>query len=290
MQIRIQKNLEGPSGPMLLDLDLNIEKGQFLTLYGPSGAGKTSTLQMISGLMRPDHGTIYFDGQPWVDISKNIHIKPQLRKVGYVFQDYALFPNMTVKQNLVFALSKNSSSKSIMDIMDIMEIGNLQSRKPDTLSGGQRQRVAIARALVQQPQLLLLDEPFAALDLKIRLRLQDYLGEVHRTYGLTTILISHDIGEIHKLSNRVVSLEQGKIAKQGTPSEVFVGHNLSGKFKFKGEVLHIEKNEVVYIVSVLIHNEVVKVIAQGSEIENLEIGDAVMVASKAFNPIIYKIQ
>ncbi|WP_422351759.1 ATP-binding cassette domain-containing protein [Flagellimonas sp.] len=289
INIQIQKQLDGPEGPMLLDLDLQVPLGQLITLYGPSGAGKTTTLKILSGLMQPETGKIEVDNSVWLDTSKKIRLKPQQREIGYVFQDYALFPNMSVLQNLEFAQPKDKDSGIVQELIQIMELGNIQDRKPDTLSGGQQQRVALARALVQQPKLLLLDEPLSALDLKIRLKLQDYLLQVHRKYKLTTLLISHDIGEIHRLSDWVVVLEEGKVIRQGSPSEIFINQNLSGKFKFKGEVLRIEKNEVVYIVTVLIQNEVVKIIAQESEVKNLDIGDAVIVASKAFNPIIYKV-
>jgi molybdate transport system ATP-binding protein len=171
-----------------------------------------------------------------------------------------------------------------------MELGELQDRKPETLSGGQKQRVALARALVQRPEILLLDEPLAALDIKIRLKLQDYLLKVHREFNLTTLLISHDLGEIIKLSNRVYLLEKGKISRQGSPTEVFVSSEISGKFKFTGEILRIEPQEVVFIVTILIETSVVKVIAQESEVRELKVGDKIMVASKAFNPVIFKIR
>jgi len=134
-----------------------------------------------------------------------------------------------------------------------------------------------------------LDEPLSALDRKIRAKLQNYILSIHRKFNLTTILISHDIGEIHKLADRVILLEEGQVVKTGTPTEIFINKKLSGKFKFIGEVLRIEKEEVVYIVTVLIQNQIVKVIAQAEEINDLQTGDQVMVASKAFNPIIYKI-
>lgn len=290
IEIRINKKLNGPEGEMYLNLDIGIEKGHLVTLYGESGAGKTSTLRILSGLLKPEKGFIKVDGKVWFDSEKKINLKPQERNIGYVFQDYALFPHMTVKQNLEFGTGALSDSWLVSELMDIMELGKLENRRPNTLSGGQKQRIALARALAQQPQILLLDEPLAALDLKIRLRLQDYLQQAHRKFGLTTLLISHDIGEIHKLANWVFVLDKGQVTRQGSPTDVFVNQNLSGKFKFKGEVLAIEQQEVVFIVTVLIQNEVVKIIAQESEVKDLQIGDHVLVASKAFNPIIHKIQ
>ncbi len=289
IKIKLHKALHAAQGEMLLDLNLEIEQGTLVAIYGPSGAGKTSTLKILSGLLQPDSGILSVNDNLWFDTKQKINLKPQQRNVGYLFQDYALFPNMTVLQNLAFALSKKQDRSILQELIEMMELGELQDRKPATLSGGQKQRVALARALVQRPQILLLDEPLSALDRKIRSKLQNYILSIHRRYNLTTILISHDIGEIHKLADKVIILENGQVAQEGTPTDIFINQKISGKFKFTGEVLNIEQEEVVYIVTVLIQNQIVKVIAQSTEIEGLKIGDQVMVASKAFNPIIYKI-
>ncbi len=288
IQLNVSKSLDSVEGKINLRLNLQIEKGQFVTIYGESGAGKTSTLRMLAGLLQPDDGEVCVDNEVWFNKQNNIDRAPQKRKVAYVFQDYALFPHLTVKGNLEFAQTTKDTAY-LEELILKMELGELINRKPATLSGGQKQRVALARALAQKPEILLLDEPLAALDIKIRLKLQEYLRQIHQDYNLTTILISHDLGEIIKLSDRVFVLEKGQIIKSGSPTEVFVDQQISGKFKFTGEVIKIEKQEVVYIVTVLIDQNVVKVIAQETEINNLKIGDKVMVASKAFNPLIYKI-
>lgn len=290
IDFQVRKSLEGPNGLLNLDLNIQIEAGDLVTLYGASGAGKTSALRILAGLMKANSGRIVVDGSIWLDTSNKIDMKPRERQVGFVFQDYALFPHLTALQNLEFASTDGTNNSQIAELVETMELEKIQNRKPATLSGGQRQRLALARAIVQRPKILLLDEPLAALDITMRLKIQTYLKKVHERYNLTTILVSHDIGEIHKLSNRVYVLEEGKVVKQGTPTEVFFNQKLSGKFKFKGNVLKIEKEDVVYVVTVLIHNEMVKVIAQESEIKNLNVGDAVLVASKAFNPIIQKIK
>lgn len=289
IKLDIHKILRAADGEMDLAVNLEISQGELITIYGDSGAGKTSILRILSGLLRPDEGKIVVNGETWFDSTRNINKPPQKRKTGYVFQDYALFPNMTVRQNLEFALNNTHDKRIIHQLIEIIELEELQDRYPETLSGGQQQRLALARALVQKPKLLLLDEPLAALDIKIRLKLQDYIMKAHQEYGLTTILVSHDIGEIIKLSDRVFMLEQGTIKRSGSPSEVFINKKISGKFKFTGEVLKLERQDVVCIVTVLIENTVVKVIAQPEEIDNLKVGDKVMVASKAFNPIIYKV-
>jgi molybdate transport system ATP-binding protein len=290
IKIDIHKRLRAHDSEMNLRIKCKIKKGELVTLYGESGAGKTSTLRILAGLLKPDKGEITINEVSWVDTANKIFIAPQKRNIGYVFQDYALFPNMSVLQNLEFASNKAQNKKVIAELIEMMELGDLQNRKPQTLSGGQQQRLALARALVCKPNILLLDEPLAALDYKIRLKLQDYITRIHNEYALTTILISHDIGEIMKLSGRVLVLDQGKIVRQGIPSEIFSNEKISGKFKFIGEILKIEPQDVVLIVSVLIQNNVVKVIANKSEIQSLNVGDKVMVASKAFNPILYKIE
>ena len=289
ISIDIHKELEGSNGKLLLDLQATISTGSFVTLYGPSGSGKTSTLRIMAGLMRPDSGSISVNSRTWFDSGKKINLPPQRRNIGYVFQDYALFPHLTVRENLEFALKNRKNASIVDELIELTELGDLHRRKPDTLSGGQQQRVALARSLVQKPEILLLDEPLAALDYKIRLKMQDYLLRLHREFKLTTILVSHDIGEISKLSDLVFVLENGQISNKGKAAEIFVGQQISGKFKFVGEVLQIEAQDVIYVVSVLIQNQVIKVIAQEEEVKDIGIGTKVLIASKAFNPVIQKI-
>ena len=289
IRIDLHKILEGAEGKMPLHVCTEIETGSFVTFYGPSGSGKTSTLRMLAGLMEPDAGEIYQDEELWYDSKKKVMLAPQKRDIGYVFQDYALFPHLTVRENLEFALKNKKDQLVVDELIELIELGDLQNRKPHTLSGGQQQRVALARSLVRKPKLLLLDEPLAALDYKIRLKMQDYLLELHREFKLTTILVSHDIGEINKLSNLVLQIERGQIVKMGSPAEIFVGQQISGKFKFVGEVLHIEAQDIIFVVSVLIQNQIIKVIAQKEELEGVSVGSKVVIASKAFNPIIQKI-
>ncbi|TPN84035.1 sulfate/molybdate ABC transporter ATP-binding protein [Aquimarina algicola] len=289
IQISLHKKLQAANGKVSLQIDLDIKKGELITLYGESGVGKTSTLRMIAGLLEPDHGKVIVNNTTWLDTKNKINLKTQKRKIGFVFQEYALFPNMTVRKNLEYALQKNQDKNSIDELIEIVSLQELQHQKPIMLSGGQQQRVALARALVQKPEILLLDEPLAALDAKMRSKLQDYILKVHRQYELTTILVSHDTGEIIKLSDRVHLIKNGKIKTSGSPLDIFTSQHTSAKFTFVGEVISIQKEEVVYIVTVLIGTNVVKIIAQESEVEELEIGNKVMVASKAFNPMIQKI-
>ncbi|MFT6783544.1 MAG: molybdate transport system ATP-binding protein [Saprospiraceae bacterium] len=285
IEIAIKKELNGASGSILLDVELILEKGSLTTLYSPSGAGKTSILRMIAGLMIPDEGAIKVNDDHWFSHAEKVNISPQKRRVGLVFQDYALFPNMTILENLKYAQSRLSSNSIISEIIEITELGTLQDRLPSTLSGGQKQRVALARALVQRPEILLLDEPLSALDQDMRTKLQRYILDAHKQFGLTTILVSHDIGEVFKMSDIVVVLDEGQIIKCGSPIEVFSNKKVSGKFQFTGEVLGIQKQGFIYILSIFIGNDIVKVIAEETEANNFIIGDKVLVASKAFNPI-----
>lgn len=289
IELSFHKKLMSSSGDMSLQVECSIEQGSFVTLYGKSGAGKTSILRILAGLLQPDKGKIIVNETTWYDTSKNVNYTSQKRKIGFVFQDYALFPNMSVKENLLFALNKSDDKNRVNELIEIVELGELQNRKPKTLSGGQKQRVALARALVQKPDLLLLDEPLSALDNEIRQKLQQHILQVHREFGLTTILVSHDISEILKMSDKVFEINHGKIIKQGTPIDVFTNKEVSGKFQFTGEVIAIEKQDFLFIVSILIGKDFVKVIADESEVKTLHIGDKVLVASKAFNPIIKKI-
>jgi molybdate transport system ATP-binding protein len=286
----LHKRLRAEGGFIDLEINLAIEQGEWVTLYGPSGVGKTSTLRMLAGLMKPDKGSILVSETPWFDSSKNINLKPALRNIGYVFQDFALFPNMTVRQNLEYAKKKGSKESLLKAVLQMIELTDLQDQKPENLSGGQKQRVALARALVQEPELLLLDEPLSALDPAMRFKLQEYLSRVHNEFELTTILVSHDISEISRLSDTVLVLENGKLVKKGSPKEVFLKQQLSGKFKFTGKIISIEKADLMYVVHVLVQEQPISVIATAGEVKDLKPGDQVVVASKAFNPLLYKLQ
>lgn len=289
IKLDITKPLQTADGTIDLRVNKEINNGDFLTLFGKSGSGKTTLLRIIAGLETPQSGTIVVDGVVWFDSEKKINLPPQKRNVGFVFQDYALFPNMSVRQNLEFALKDKKDAKKVDEILEIMEIQNLSSMRPEHLSGGQKQRVAVARALMNSPKMLLLDEPLSALDSAMRLKLQEELASVHKRFGITSILVSHDISEVFKLSNRVFKISSGHITDDGAPAKVFANQNLSGKFKVVGEVLSIKKNDILYVVDVLTHNEIIKVTAVERDIENLNIGDKILLSSKAFNPILTKI-
>ena len=287
ISISLQKQLNAAAGKMLLNIDFNIEQGKFITIYGNSGAGKTSILRMIAGLLTPGKGQISVNDNIWLDTEKGIRLTPQQRKIGFVFQDYALFPNMTVVENLTFALDKGQELKIISELIDIMELGELANKKPITLSGGQQQRVALARALVRKPDILMLDEPLSSLDIKMRSKLQDYIMKVHRAYNLTTILVSHDISEIIKMSDYIYELSDGKIINQGNPKEVLTGSQVNEPIQIIGEIIAIAN---VGIIQALVGNDVIEIPATEIEVEQLSIGDKILISQKLVNPTIRKIR
>ena len=212
------KTLHTADGKLTLDVHLRVAAGELLALTGSSGAGKTTLLRLLAGLSRPDAGYIRVANETWVDVAAGRWLRPQARRLGLVFQDYALFPNMTVRQNLTFALRSNQDTALVQELIEVVELEGLQHRYPQQLSGGQQQRVALARALAARPQVLLLDEPLSALDAPLRSRLQDYLLVVHRRYALTTILVTHDQREIMKLADRALELRQGQLHPTDLPT------------------------------------------------------------------------
>jgi len=220
MSVDIQKQLHAGSGRIAMQLKFEIGDGELLALFGPSGAGKTSALRIIAGLLTPDAGTIAIGKESWFDHFKRINVPPQSRDIGVVFQDHALFPNMSVRENVAYGLKKGQPASSIDEILDVMELMPMVNVKPALLSGGQKQRVALARAIARRPKVLLLDEPTSALDATLRVRMQQYIRSVHERHQMTTLLITHDVTEVARLASRVLVIEQGIIKSQGTPREV----------------------------------------------------------------------
>lgn len=284
--INITKRLETAEGPLDAVFELKITKGEFMTLFGPSGAGKTTLMRLIAGLDKPDSGIIEVDGEIWFDSKRNIHLPPQRRSIGFVFQDYALFPMMSVRDNLLFAAEDEKQRRAVDELIELVELSQLADRFPSTLSGGQKQRVALARALVRHPKILLLDEPLSALDPSMRQKLQDELSLIHDRLGVTTLLVSHDIAETVKLSNRLAAIESGRIIRVCPPMDFFSPQTLSGKLQLIGEVLSIEYDPPAYIVTLLTGHTIIKAVVSEQEASALHVGGKAIIASKAFNPIL----
>jgi molybdate transport system ATP-binding protein len=221
LNFHLRKHLDTAEGRQWLDVALRVQPGTLLAVYGPSGVGKTTLLRMLAGLTAPDEGRIWFDDHCWYDSAKRVNLPPQQRHVGVVFQEAALFPNMTVRQQLVFALPDRKQPQPVDELLELCGLTALADRLPARLSGGQRQRAALARALARQPRLLLLDEPFSSLDDVARWQLQDETRRLHRYFGLTTMLVSHSADEVTRMADEVVMLEAGRIKRQGSPTDVF---------------------------------------------------------------------
>ena len=289
IQAHISKSLHGANGDFQLDASLHVAEGEVVALFGASGVGKTTLLRCLAGLELPEQGNIVVSGETWLDIATRINLPPQQRRVGYMFQDYALFPNMSVRGNLEFALRKGADHNRVNELLELMALGELQHRKPDSLSGGQKQRVALARALASEPRLLLLDEPFSALDAEMRSRLHDEILRLQKHFGITTVIVSHDVSEVCKLTSRVMMMEAGRIVQQGKPIDVFSAGQTSGKFRFTGEILAIEAMDVMFSLTVLVGNQIVRVVAMPDEAAKLRVGERVMLVSKAFNPMVLKL-
>ena len=284
--VNVTKRLDTAEGTINAHFELSINDSEFLTLFGPSGAGKTTLMRMIAGLEKPDSGVIVVDGDVWFDSSKKINLPPQNRSIGFVFQDYALFPTMTVRENLLFAAETAHQRHNVDELIELVELTALSNRLPSTLSGGQKQRVALARALVRHPKILLLDEPLSALDPSMRQKLQDELSLIHSRLGVTTLLVSHDIAETVKLSDRLAVIELGRIKRICPPMEFFSPQTLSGKLQLIGEVLKIEEDFPAFIITLLVGSSVVRTVVSSTEASALCIGGRAIISSKAFNPIL----
>jgi sulfate/thiosulfate transport system ATP-binding protein len=223
LQIRsVHKSFSG--FPALVDVNLDVKSGELVALLGPSGSGKTTLLRVLAGLEFPDYGQIQFGGE-------NMALKAvRERRVGFVFQHYALFKHMTVLENIAFGLtvrpralrpSKDRIRQRAIELLELVQLGGLAARFPHQLSGGQKQRVALARALAIDPRLLLLDEPFGALDAKVRKDLRRWLRELHLKTGYTTVFVTHDQEEALELADRVVIMNRGRVEQIGTTDEVY---------------------------------------------------------------------
>ncbi|MDX2141370.1 MAG: ABC transporter ATP-binding protein [Chloroflexota bacterium] len=208
------------SQPVVRDVNLHIESGELFVLLGASGSGKSTLLRLIAGLLLPDSGRVVLNKR---DVTL---LPPQVRGTGFVFQNYSLFGHMTIEKNIDFGLSIRRVSRNIRkqrtkELLDLIGLPGYESRLPAQLSGGQQQRVALARALAYEPNVLLLDEPFGALDVKIRVQLRQSLREIQQRLGVTTILVTHDQEEAFDIADRIGVIEQGQLVEVGTPSDLY---------------------------------------------------------------------
>ena len=220
LSVHIKKKV----GDFKLDIDFEHEDG-IAGILGASGCGKSMTLKCIAGIIKPDEGRIVLNGRVLFDSEKKINLKPQERKVGYLFQNYALFPNMTVEQNILCGMSKEKDKTvckvKMEEMLEIMDLSSVRKLFPHQLSGGQQQRCALARILVSEPEVLLLDEPFSALDSYLREQLQTQVRAILERFGKDVLMVSHSRDEVYYLCNQVAIMSQGKILNHGKTKEVF---------------------------------------------------------------------
>jgi molybdate transport system ATP-binding protein len=215
-------------GPIALDVSFRVEPGEVLALVGHSGSGKTTLLRTIAGLWRPQLGRVSVAGQTWLDTATRIDLPTHRRRVGFVFQNYALFPHMTAAQNVMAAMDRIDRAKARSEAARLLELVNLTgyaNRMPAELSGGQQQRVAVARALARHPHALLLDEPFSAVDRPTRERLQAEVIALRAHLGMPVVLVTHDMNEAQLMGDRMLVIDQGRVVRQGTTAEVMSDPN-----------------------------------------------------------------
>lgn len=290
-------------GEFCIDVSFSVNKGEFVALFGPSGAGKSTILRLLAGFERAQCGQakkgelIYFNqraknanissfNSALINTHKNTFLAPQKRNIGFLFQDYALFANMNVLKNLLYAKNDKEYAEFLLDLCDLSSHKNAM---PSELSGGQKQRVALARALMRRPDLLLLDEPFSALDSALKARLQDYLLKVHESLKPTIIMVSHDLSEVYKLSKRVFMVSGGKITQSGAPSEIFMRGSGSQKLSIPARLLELKDEGAIFIAVVQIAQSLGEVALSPLEASGLKIGDEILISTKAFKASIKKL-
>ena len=230
-------------------VSLDIQEGEFVTLLGPSGCGKTTTLRLVAGLEKANSGSIYLGDRPLSSVDQRVFIAPEKRGMGMVFQSYAVWPHMTVAENVGFPLKlrhvrKNERRERVGEALTLVGLGGLEDRGATKLSGGQQQRVALARALVHDPEVLLLDEPLSNLDAKLREEMRLELRALQRRLGITTLFVTHDQEEAMVLSDRIVVMNRGDIEQVGSPDEVYQHPATRFTMDFMGNINHVRATVV----------------------------------------------
>ncbi len=278
---KIEKRFKENS--VLKGISLKVEKGEFITFLGSSGCGKTTTLRIIAGLETPDSGEVFING---VCVNQ---LAPEKRNVNTVFQNYALFPHMNVFENIAYGLKikkleKKEIQRKVTDALELIQLGGYEKRMPLELSGGQKQRVAIARAIVNNPQVLLLDEPLGALDLQLRRQMQLELKKLQKQLGITFIYITHDQEEAINMSNRIVIMRDGRLEQIGTPDEIYNHPETSYVAQFvgnanilKGQIHRIEEE----FLEAKLAGEVTKLILSDTKNLTKEVGSPIVLAIRS---------
>lgn len=236
LSFHLKKQFPSRSGGFSIDIGLSAEENMTV-LFGPSGAGKSLLLNLLSGIVRPDEGFVRIEDREVFNSAAGINVPIRDRKIGYLFQDYALFPHMTVFENIAYginSLPKNKSKTKVEELLELMRLGGLEHRFPKELSGGQKQRTALARTLAAEPRILLLDEPFSALDYQVREKLRADLLMIHQKYPITTFFVTHDLEEAFVMGDNIAIINNGRLEQFGAREEVFYKPKTKNVAKFLG--------------------------------------------------------
>jgi len=271
IDLHIQKILDGAKQTMNMDINLHINKGEFIVISGDSGSGKTTFLRCLAGLEQFS-GYVKVSNTIWQD--KNTILKIQKRNIGFVFQEESLFLNMTVLDNLLFV---NNNKEFALKLLDIVNMTRLQNSMPSNLSGGQKQRISICRALMKKPDILLLDEPFSALDETVKIKLYKELLDFHNKFNLTTIMVSHDINEIYTLCSRHIEIQNAKVKKDENINDFINNKIANNNLEFKAKIIKLVNNEKYKIAIVNINNSFLNIKLHTNK--NYEIGEYINIRS-----------
>lgn len=259
-------------GTQHIETNLDLQTGDFISVSGISGSGKTTFLKLLCGLIHPEYGNIHLGEKVWLDTERGIMVSPQERKIGMVFQDYALFPNMNVRDNMLFAATKNGDAFYFHTLLEALGLGNLLTRFPHQLSGGQQQRVAIARALISKPALLLMDEPFSALDEALRKNIQAFIYDLHQKYDFTTLIVNHQVSELRPYANKFLTFENEKLITYSPEDE--------NKVTVCGVVISKEMTEsALSHLQVMVEGKAYKIPIPTHEAKKFQIGEMIYVGS-----------
>jgi len=255
IKISIEKAIPAIQYKQPLRVNLEIRSGEFVVIYGKSGVGKTSLLRMIAGLLKPDQGIIEVNQQFWFNHSSKVNVPIQKRHLGFVFQDLALFPNMTVMENLLYAANNPKDRNYLQRLLTITDMQALSNRKPASLSGGQQQRLAIIRALASKPSLLLLDEPFSSLDYPLAQQLRTELKVLQAELKFTTLLVSHDPNDIYGEADQLVEIKNGNAYQlRGTPQDPNQPKN-----KLIGKIIQVYPFQSAFLIEITVNQEILKI-------------------------------
>ncbi len=287
LKVRVTKKLNFADRTGDLDICLDLEENSFNVLTGPSGSGKTSFMRCIAGLATPDSGSIVCSDEIWFDSSVKINIPPYKRKTGFVFQDYALFRKKTVLSNMRYACRDDSFIK---DLLRLSGLDSLSHCYPSILSGGQKQRLALIRSLSTRPRILLLDEPLSATDHTNRSRLQEAIKTLCRKNRTTTIMVSHDLEEIYRMADRVITIDSGRIISDSEPSKFAANPESSHKLYLPGVILGINHDDVSSTITASCSNQPLKLVTTRSDASEFKKGEKVHITAKAFHLGIMKLE